>query len=319
MYNGIIVLRGIAAFFIVGCHLGLTPRTASGELITWFCDMNVGLFAAISGFLLVNTFEKDDSLSVRKYLLKRMERLLPIYVFWTLFYLCASAIFSVVLKSGLSADKYLSPRFWFDAVFFGGASCHLWFIASLFYAQIVLGYGYAVIHQFRMWHFTFFVMSIIVVACSTLSRAFLLTYPCRLLGFVALGMSIHGFIKRETISFKASLPILMFACMFHCLCAQWVHGFLRDFVLVMAILFVFARREIPLFGGRWMELLSRCSLGVFLIHPFFAAAVAVLVTHGCVSPYGSGIVLVDWLVVYGLAFGCALLFLKLPHLEKFVK
>ena len=30
MYNGLTFLRGVAAFFIVGCHIGLAPRTVSG-------------------------------------------------------------------------------------------------------------------------------------------------------------------------------------------------------------------------------------------------------------------------------------------------
>ena len=51
-YNGLDLLRGIAAFGIVGCHLGLSPRTSGGEWVTALCNFNVGLFAAISGFLM---------------------------------------------------------------------------------------------------------------------------------------------------------------------------------------------------------------------------------------------------------------------------
>ena len=49
---GIDLLRGVAAFGIVGCHLSLAPRTAGGELVTALCDFNVGLFAAVAGFLM---------------------------------------------------------------------------------------------------------------------------------------------------------------------------------------------------------------------------------------------------------------------------
>lgn len=168
IYNGVTILRCIAAFFIVGCHLGLSPRTLSGGLVTWFCDMNVGLFGAISGFLLVYAFEKDESLSIRKYFLKRLSRLLPVYLFWTLFYLCASAVFAVTLKDGLSFDKYLSLRFWFNVVFWGGASCHLWFIVTLFYAQILLAVGYAECKRFPCVHF-----------CCSLSQ--FVSYSCQLL------------------------------------------------------------------------------------------------------------------------------------------
>ena len=50
---GIDFLRGVAAFGIVGCHLLLAQRTAGGEeLLTALCDFNVGLFAAVAGFLM---------------------------------------------------------------------------------------------------------------------------------------------------------------------------------------------------------------------------------------------------------------------------
>ena len=51
-YYGLDLLRGIAAFGIVGCHLGLAQRTTGGEWVTVLCNFNVGLFAAISGFLM---------------------------------------------------------------------------------------------------------------------------------------------------------------------------------------------------------------------------------------------------------------------------
>ena len=46
------LLRGVASFGIVGCHLSLSPRTEGGALVTSLCDFNVGLFAALAGFLM---------------------------------------------------------------------------------------------------------------------------------------------------------------------------------------------------------------------------------------------------------------------------
>ena len=43
------ILRGIAAFGIVGCHLMLSPRTNAGSWVTHFCDMNVAVFAVLAG------------------------------------------------------------------------------------------------------------------------------------------------------------------------------------------------------------------------------------------------------------------------------
>ena len=44
------ILRGIAAFGIVGCHIMTDPRTASGEAVRHFCDMNVAVFAVLAGY-----------------------------------------------------------------------------------------------------------------------------------------------------------------------------------------------------------------------------------------------------------------------------
>ena len=279
MYNGLTFLRGVAAFFIVGCHIGLAPRTATGGLVTWFCDMNVGLFAAISGFLLAHSFDRDEGLIWFRYVKRRVGRLVPIYVVWTIFYLCASLMFALVLKGQLPVDKYSNPRFWTDVVFWGGASCHLWFIASLLYAQLIFACVYACCRHVTGNYLLFAVISFGVVYISTLERTFLLTYPCRLFGFVSLGIAIYGFLKRGTLALTIVLPLLIIGGVFHCFSAQWVHGFLRDWVLVAAIMLVVARREMPIWGGEVFAMISRCSLGVFLIHPFFAAGVAAFVTR----------------------------------------
>ena len=318
-YRGIACLRGIAAFFIVGCHLGLSPRTAPGESVTWFCDMNVGLFAAISGFLLAYTFEREEDLTLRGYLKRRIVRLLPLYAFWTGFYLCASLVFSLVLKGQCPSGKYTNPHVWIDVVFWGGASCHLWFIASLFYAQMFYALVLMICRRMPGIYLPFAVLSIAIVFCSTLGQEFVLAYPCRLFGFVALGIAIYGFFKRKKLALKIALPLLIFGVAFHCFSAQWVHGFLRDWVLVAAIMLVFARKEMPACGGEVSAILSRCSLGVFLIHPFFAAGLAAFVARYITSPYGIGVVLVDWLCVYALALTTTFLLLRMPRLEKLIK
>ena len=53
---GLDLLRGISAFGIVGCHLLLNDRTDAGWFVTSLCDMNVAVFAALSGYVMA--FEK---------------------------------------------------------------------------------------------------------------------------------------------------------------------------------------------------------------------------------------------------------------------
>lgn len=154
---------------------------------------------------------------------------------------------------------------------------------------------------------------------STTEDVFLLTYPCRLLGFVILGMAIYGI--QQKLSFPFCFPIcgLLGAITFHCLCAHCVHGFIRDFILVSAIMVVFTRVKLPLIGGRCTELLSKCSLSIFLIHPFFAAGVATFASRFANAPYGGLVVLGDWLVVYVLSLCSSLALLRIQRLNRFVK
>ena len=82
---------------------------------------------------------------------------------------------------------------------------------------------------------------------------------------------------------------------------------------------VFSRKEMPLFGGKRMECLSRCSMGVFLIHPFFAAGMDALIHRICAAPYSASIVIVDWFLVYTLAFVCTMAMFRVGAFSRFVK
>ena len=132
---GIDFLRGVAAFGIVGCHLILGPRTAGGELITALCDFNVGLFAAVAGFLMCGGGDDKDWLA---YVGKRAQRLLPTYFFWSAVFILATVSFDLLLDGGRLNPKYGTMAFWGRVVFAGDASTHLWFLACLFYVQVLL-------------------------------------------------------------------------------------------------------------------------------------------------------------------------------------
>lgn len=314
-YNGLTVLRAISAFFIVGCHLQLLPRTTTGSLVTSLCDMNVGLFAAISGFLLVCSL--DGNVTLGNYVRKRARRLLPAYVAWTVFYLLSSLVFAVAFKGGIPTGKYSDWRFWFDVVLWGGASCHLWFIICLFYANVLFAWSYKLCRRYIS--VLSVTLGIALVLCATISRTFLLTYPCRLFGFVALGMAVKSVLGDIKISRMMSYVLIIAAFISYYILSEYLHPFLRDMILVLCILVVFSRKEMPLFGGKMVECLSKCSMGVFLIHPFFAAGMDALIHRICVAPYTAGVVIVDWLLVYALAFVCTMAMFRVGAFNRFVK
>ena len=135
MYNGLNLLRGIAAFGIVGCHLSLCPRTTGGEYATSLCDFNVGLFAAISGFLMPQTN------SGFRYVTKRASRIIPVYLVWSVIYVVVTAIFDLVLDGGSLDARYYNLSNWMRVVFWGNAATHLWFLICLLYCQVLLYYA----------------------------------------------------------------------------------------------------------------------------------------------------------------------------------
>lgn len=83
-YEGLGILRGLSAFGIVGVHLALSPITVAGSRIHALCDMNVGLFAAISGFLMYASLHKE---TFAAYVKKRSARLIPVYLVWTIIFI----------------------------------------------------------------------------------------------------------------------------------------------------------------------------------------------------------------------------------------
>lgn len=315
MYNGITLLRAIAAFFIVGCHLQLAPRTEAGEWVTCFCNMNVGLFGAISGFLMSKAFLKNNQAFDRyDYIKKRLRRLFPAYAFWSIFYLVASVVFAIVLRGGIEQDKYMSPGFWYSVFLWGGSSCHLWFLASLFYVQAFIAFC----RPIRTNAFLAFIVAISFIGISTISRNFYLLYPCRLFGFVLLGMSLHSFFEQHRIDKKTSWLLLFLGIVFHILGRQYFHPFMRDLVVVGALLLTFGDSTITLFGDRISMFMARCSMGVYLVHPFYAAGFDAICKKIFTPPYNAGLVFVDWMTLYLISLVTTYLMLRVPSIRRFV-
>ena len=311
------MLRAFAAFMIVGCHLQLFPRTAGGEFVTSLCDMNVGLFAAISGFLMIGSI--DGSLSLGAYVRKRAMRLLPIYFVWTVFYLLSSLVFALVLKGGVPAGKYTDWEFWRDVVIWGGASCHLWFVISLFYANVIFAACCFLWRRRNALGIAFLALGIAFVCWATVSDSFMYRYPIRLFGFVALGMSIRQlFCNRNVPAMTSGLAIVAGLVAYFALRCQ-VHCFIRGALVVIPLLIFYSQKACPIFCGKTMKCLAECSMGVFLIHPFFAAGMDAIAHRTLSPPYTAIVVIGDWVIVYALAAVFTMVMLRIKTVNRFVK
>ncbi len=303
---GIDILRGIAAFGIVGCHLVLSPRTVAGEWLTHFCDMNVAVFGVIAGYF---THISNDARAGSD-IAKRLRRLLPTYIVWTLVFLAASFAFKVAAHDDLS--QYLEASFWTGAAFFGGSSTHLWFIAVLIYVQV---FAILLLRQnpsvLIKWGFGLFGIALSVALDNWWGKYFF-----RLFGFLWLGIAMRDICWG---SWKAFGIVSLIALVAHVMLQGVVPGFVCD--MLVAIPLVFFAVRLPLGGGisRVAQFLGATSMGVYLAHPLLTKFGYVVVTRFCDKPYGTWVVLADWILCWAVAICFASVALRIPYVRRVVK
>lgn len=310
-FHGLDWLRGIAAFGIVGCHLGLSPRTLCGEWVTALCNFNVGLFAALSGFLMAPGGEG--------YVKKRARRILPTYLVWSAFYIAATAVFDLVLDGGHLNERYYSLSNWLDVLFCGSAATHLWFLISLFYAQVFFHEVCVVLGKSgkdggkTKWLIGF--ASVVLLYCSITWQNWWCLYPIRLMSFLLLGHLTRGFVRRD----RFFLPLVIVGAMllFHLGMRNLIPGFLRDYLLTVPVIMFFASDRFKDSG--FFTFLAATSMGVYLIHPLFARAASFAVARFVSSPYNAFVVLGEWMAIWVMSIAVVAVIMRIPVMARFVR
>lgn len=312
--NGLDWLRGIAAFGIVGCHLSLAPRTSGGEWATALCDFNVGLFAAISGFLMPDA----SWMRIVEYVKKRATRLLPTYLVWSLVYIVATAIYDLVIDGGRLNERYFSLHNWMRVLFWGTASAHLWFLICLFYAQILLRGLLGVLDGFkvsqRAQKALLAIASMMLLLCSVSSDGWYCLYPVRLSAFLLLGFVMKGY-KEDAILIPSICVVAMGAV--HLAMRGCIPNFVRDYLLAAPAMCLglsgsFKKSSVA-------SMLAATSLGVYLVHPLFARGVSYAVGKMFAAPYSATIVIGEWVFVWFVSLLSAWLMNKTALFSRFVK
>ena len=293
-YHGWDLLRGIAAFGIVGCHLGLSQRTTGGEWVTALCNFNVGLFAAISGFLM--------DLRGRDYIQKRARRILPTYFIWSLIYVVATGMFDLVFDGGRLNERFYSVSNWLQILFCGSAGAHLWFLVCLFYAQIMLFGINIAMEGLKLQDGTkkmvLGVMSIALLFCSVLDSNWYCLYPIRLMSFLMLGYVLKDLVRTDV--FFLPLAGAMFMLAVHLGAHGFLPGFIRDYLLAIPVMLLFVSNRFH--EGKVASLLAVTSMGVYLVHPLFARGASFAVVKLIEPPFGAMVVLGEWLAIWLVSF-----------------
>lgn len=233
---GIDLLRGVAAFGIVGCHLILDPRTAAAGWLTHFCDMNVAVFGVIAGFFTCASLDADASHDI----VRRLKRLLPTYAVWTLVFLSASAAFKIAAHDDLG--QYASPRFWTSVVFFGGSAAHLWFLAVLAYTQVFA----LLLLRRKLPCWASAAIGLAGIALSVSVRGWWGWYFFRLFGFVWIGIAVREIRCGDWRAFGAMTLAGLVA---HVVFAGAIPAFVRDLFVAVPLVLCAARLPMPITGG----------------------------------------------------------------------
>lgn len=307
---GIELLRGLASFGIVGCHITLLERTQAGACLLSLCDLHVGMFAAISGFLMAS----GRSVGWDEYAKKRAVRILPTYVVWSVVFLVASAVFQYI-GAGAVKPRYGELNFWTNVVFRGGSSCHLWFLICLFYAQCLMG---PVCNMKKVGPLIFLAVGFCLVVLSSGLGGWYGNYPLRLLGFLVTGIGIRRL--SWPIGNGALFSLVVIALILHSVLYGRVLGFLLDWLVVCPVVILFSR--LPFESARWIRVaqsLGCTSMGVYLIHPLFTAGIGALTRKLVAAPYGAMPIAVNWIACWGAALLLAFVLLHIPKVNRFVR
>lgn len=308
-YVGVDILRGVAAFFIIGCHLTLSPRTAAACAITHYCNMFVGVFAAVSGFLLARACSLEESGAprqlIRSVMLKRCKRLLPTYILWSVFYVAVSFSFAYLQHDSSKLERITELGFWSSVIFLGGASCHLWFVISLLYAsQAVLALALIAPNVVRSGPIMTALGAVLVFLSTRFGTAHFAIYDLRLLGFLATGVGIYGVGRNSFNSVEAFIcsVVLIGTLIVHGLAPKGVvHSFVLDWFVAVPLVLLCSRGQgdsgLLRKSQKLVSSISSISFGVFLWHPLFAAVVCLIFKRCCAEPFDAVMLLSCWVVV----------------------
>lgn len=293
-YQGLVLLKCIAAFGIVGCHLFLAPMTQAAESLLHFCDLGVAIFGAMSGFFLAMSYAQKEGSCLSALVTHKAKRIFPAYFAWTTVFLLASPIFNFVVRRKSIDPRYCEVGYWVSALFFGGSSTHLWYLAWLFWWSVAL---------YLLWKgHRFFKSAVVLIGLSCISLYICVfvggsycDYGLRLFVFMTLGAALYTMRGLwSKVHFTVMLGAAIIVLYAHT--ALPIHAYVRDFIATLVIIPLFAR--IRLRDSNIVRMLGDLSFGVYLIHPLLTMFFSILCFRYIGTPTSAIVLIVDWLLVF---------------------
>ena len=278
-YGGLDLLRGLAAFVVVLIHTPVPPSDTVKPVLLDLLPPANAVFALMAGFFMLEGLRKQADL--RAWLKSRLHRLVVPYLLWTVAYVLLNLAFDGLSRKA-STFAVMDGRGWLNVLLCGGGATHLWFLPTLFYAQILLFLGWKIGRQ-RLGERASASVAAVVGLCvlcayPAIGDTFYLRKLAFMVGYVFLGgLMVIGspwFASQRVRIMAISASVL--ACM----------GLLRVLDMGAGVLFIDAVRAVLwvlLARSIWMTNPSRlvssagaCSMGIYLVHIVFVLGLAIL-------------------------------------------
>lgn len=131
---GLDLLKMVAIFSVIVIHLPLVDADAKATVLRYL-PYGTACFALLAGWFMFGIVSSSEEMSsFKEWVRKRCKRLLLPYVVWTVIHL--SLTFGLAIIKGEFA--WPTALDWYHFAFCGYGATQLWFVISLFYAQMAV-------------------------------------------------------------------------------------------------------------------------------------------------------------------------------------
>lgn len=338
-------LRVIAAISVVVLHISARVVSSNSDFTTYYwwtgnivdsaVRWSLPIFVMISGFLLL---QPQRQYTIESFYKTRISKLLIPLVFWTLFYLI------LVVIQGHIENQPISTVQLIKRVLAGSPYFHMWYLYMLLSLIIFTPFIRKLVEALTPRQttllctlvFVYAIISILVdqfyygsFSAFSLGNSLFINWFLLYLGYYLVGYllgSSHIRISPYVLWGVFILTVLGTAIGCYLLSLKsgidtglYFYNYLSPLVILMSlsIFFIFKEHESILAKNRFIEWLSSCTLGIYLIHPFVIWVLKMIGLEVVNFNPILGIPIMGFLVLI-ISIGCIAVISNIPYVKRII-